>query len=167
MSLQCQPFLIRVRCKNASLVQTEGRRRTFRHVGTFKTLEENIVSALEHAGKAIEPMKALWTRAAAEHFLDSESGAALSVPEAITRLINGEYLPTGGLDPDEAHAAYMSAWRAEDSPSSAMGIIMAVQRAAHESSWSTKWAQDEVEEAASDLLYQSVYTLDAPETAEA
>ena len=163
MSIQVRPFLIRVRCKNASLVETEGKRKAFRHVGSFRSLEESMRTALEQASAAIKPMRDLWARAAAEHYLDTESGASLSVEEAIERLIANEYLPTGGLDAAEAKANYLAAWRAEESPSSAMGIIMAVQRAAHEGSWASKWAEDEIEEAGSALLYQHVYTLDAPE----
>jgi hypothetical protein len=169
MSIQCQPFLIRVRCKNASLVQTQGRRHTFRHVGTFKNLEEQLQNALKLATDGIDTMRDLWAQAAAEHFLDTESGASLSVTETFKRLIAHEYIPTGGLTDDEALDRYLAAWRAEESPHSAMGIIMAMQRAAHESTWETKWAQDEIEESASNLLYQHVYTLDGitEESAEA
>jgi hypothetical protein len=169
MSLQVQPFLIRVRCKNASLVHTEGRRTAFRHVGSFKSLEDGLRTALEQAAKGVDEMRSLWARAAAEHFLDSETGAQLSVQETFSRLIAGEYIPTAGQSDAEALDRYMSAWRAEESPHSAMGIIMAMQRAAHESTWETKWAQEEIEESASNLLYQNVYTLDAvtEESAEA
>lgn len=162
MSLQVGSFLIRVRCKNASLVTNEGKRSRFRHVGTFAKLREAMEGALTAATDAIDEMRSLWARAATEHFLDSESGAQLSATEAIERLVRGEYLPTGGLDADAAIAAYVAAWRAEESPHSAQGVIMAIQRAAHESSWSTRWAQDEIEETASSMLYQTVYTLDAP-----
>ena len=163
-SLECRPFLIRVRCKNASLVTVHGKRTAFRHVGTFEALRDSMTAALTNAAAGIEPMRQLWARAAAEHYLDTETGAQLSVEAAIERLIAHEYVPMGGLSAEEAKAAYLAAWRAEDSPHSAMGIIMALQRAAHETAWSSKWAEDEVEAAASQLLYQNVYRLDNPET---
>lgn len=164
MSLQCQPILIRIRCKNASLVQVKGKRHAFRHVGKFESLQEQMAQAIQLASEAIGEMARLWSRAAAEHFLDSETGQALSVEETIARLVHGEYIPTGGLSPEDAISAYMAAYHAEESPASAQGVIMAIQRAAHESSWKTKWADDEVEEAASNLLYQTVsWRLDEPE----
>lgn len=158
-SLECRPFLIRVRCKNASLVQVQGKRTAFRHVGTYEGLRASMQTALVNASEGIAAMRDLWTRAAAEYFLDEETGAKLGVEEAFERLIAGEYIPTGGLPADEALDAYLAAWRAEDSPRSAMGIVMAMQRAAHETSWASKWAEDEIEASASQLLYQPVYQL--------
>lgn len=159
MSLQVGSFLIRVRCKNASLVTNQGKRSRFRHVGTFAKLRDAMANALTEAGNAVEQMRALWAQAAVEHFCDEETGVQLSATESIERLVRGEYLPTGGLSPEDAIDAYTAAWRAEDSPHSSMGVLMAVQRAAHESSWRTSWAQDEIEEAASQLLYQPVLQL--------
>ena len=164
--LSCTPFLIRVRCKNASLVQTNGKRQAFKHVGSFEKLCESLETVIQQASAAIEPMRALWAQAAGAYYLDGESGAALSPVEAITRMVFNGYLPTGGLDEPEAVTQYVNAWRAEDSPASAQGVIMAVQRAAHEGQWRTRWAEDDVEETASAMLYQPVYQLWTPEAEE-
>jgi hypothetical protein len=159
-----RPFLIRVRCRNATLVEygsrNEGR---YRHVGSLEELAKNIADALQHAEQSIQQMADLWARAATEHYLDSESGAQLSPTDAFHRLIHHGYLPTCGRTDGEALDMYLAAWRAEESPTSTMGIIMAAQRAAHEGSWRTQWADEDVEEAASALLYSTIYSLDGIE----
>lgn len=163
-SLSGRGFLVRVRCKNHSLTTENATKIKRRHTGTQADLVAELQGLLGTIPQMIDDLRALWSNAAANYYLDTD-GTVLSVEEAITRLITNEHIPTGGLGIDGAIANYMSAWRAEDSPTSAAGIMMAVQRAAHEGSWKTKWATDEIEEAASKALYQPVYVLNAPERA--
>lgn len=161
-SLSGRGFLVRVRCKNHSLATEQATKIKRRHVGTQADLVAELQGLLGTIPTMIEKLRELWSNAAAHHYLDTD-GTPLSVQEALTRLIVNEHIPTGGLKLDDAVENYMSAWRAEESPTSAAGIMMAVQRAAHEGSWRTKWATDEIEEAASKALYQPVYVLAAPE----
>jgi len=163
-SLAGSGFISRVRCKNHTLVEERSSSIRRRHVGNFETLRAQISTLFGKLPEMIAELQNLWSRAAAEYYLDSETNEKLSAPEAIARLVHAGHVPTGGLSVEEAVDAYVSAWRAEESPHSAQGVLMAVQRAAHESSWKTKWAEDEVEQAASGLLYQNVYVLDAPES---
>lgn len=162
VSISAEAFLIRIRCLNATLVKAKGGTKArVRHVGNVERMGEALKGALDDAAAAIPEMQDLWQKAAIEHYVDAASGTQLGMKDAFQRLIELGHLPRGGLGLDGAISAYMSAWRAEDSPTSAMGVIMAVQRAAHETSWRSVYAEDEVNEAASDLLYQPVYTLSA------
>jgi hypothetical protein len=147
------------RCMNASLAQTEGSRWSRVHKGNMDEIRALVAGMSSQFASVAADLHNVWSRAAANHYLDSETGLALSVPEAIERLISTEQIPTGGMDPVVALDYYRAAWRAEGSPASAAGVIDTLTRAAHESTWSTKWVTTEIESAASDLLYQSVYTL--------
>lgn len=150
---------IRLRCLNASLSEADGTAWTRIHRGDGTELRRLVADMPSKFGEVARSLQDVWARAAAEHFLDSDGGR-LSVQEAITRLVAHDYIPRGGLELDAAVDHYMAAWRAEDSPHSAAGVIMAVQRAAHEATWRTSWAQEDIEDAASHLLYQPVWVLD-------
>lgn len=153
---------LRIRCLNATLVKTNGTTWTKRHVGDMTEIRRLVTGLVSQFGEAAASVQAVWSRAAAHHYLDTD-GSQLSVKEALTRLVAHGHLPTVGASESEAVDRFMSAWREEESPSSAAGILMAVQRAAHESTWSTKWGTADLEEAASKLLYQPVWQLDAIE----
>jgi hypothetical protein len=150
--------VLRIRCLNATLSQANGVRWSRRHVGDMRDIRQQIARAARQWSDVAGEMRDLWTRASAEFYLDSEGGR-LSVPEAITRLVANNLIPRGGLSAEDAVDAYVSAWREEESVHSAAGVIMAVQRAAHETTWKTKWSTDEIEESASGLLYQHNYVL--------
>jgi hypothetical protein len=144
------------------LILEKGLQSNFRHVGGFENLKASLSAAISNAGQAIDNVRSAWAFAAGNHFLDEE-GESLAVEETIRRLVYGEYIPLGGLSEEEAVENYLRAWKAEE-VYSAQGIIMAVQRAAHEGAWRAKWADEDIEEAASKLLYARVLTLPAVET---
>lgn len=155
-----QMGVLRIRCLNASLAQTNGTAWSRIHRGSSEAIRAFVADMCGKWSVVAEEMRSLWARASAEHYLDSETGLALSPQEAITRLVGNGLLPTGGLTTEAAIDAYVAAWHEEEGVNSAAGVIMAIQRAAHETTWRTKWATDEIESAASGLLYQHVYTLD-------
>jgi hypothetical protein len=157
-------FLMRARCRNFSLSERNTSVRKVRHMGkgAALSLAQLVTQAAEGLPALIAEMQGLWARAATEYFTDSESGANLSPAEAIVRLVAGGYVPTCGVSTEDAIDAYTAAWRAEESPQSAAGVIMAIQRASHEGAWRTRWADDAIEAAAGSLLYQTVsWRLDA------
>jgi hypothetical protein len=157
-SLRGQGGALRIRCLNASLAQVNGLEWTRAHKGKLTEIRALVAGMVDQFGTLAESLRTVWSEAAAHHYLDTD-GTQLSVHEAITRLVAHDHIPTGGLDAAQAVDRYMDAWRAEDSPTSAAGILMAVQRAAHEGAWRTKWDTTEIEASASALLYQNVYTL--------
>ena len=155
-SLAADGFVQRIRCLNHSLSATHTatmRRRHLGNVDELVTLVDEVVGALP---TLIAELRDVWAQAAIQHYVDEASGQRLSVTEAIERLVAHGHLPLNGERTQGAVDRYMDAWRAEDSPSSAAGIVMAVQRAAHEGGWRTKWADEACETAASALLYQGV-----------
>lgn len=160
LSIQAESFLIRIRCLNATLVRAKGGAKVrVRHVGDVSRMGEVLRGAIDQVTEMLPELTALWQRAAVEHYVDKASGTQLGMRDAFVRLVAQGHLPKGGLGLEGAVEAYMSAWREEDSPTNSMGVIMAAQRAAHETTWRTQWAEDEVIEAASQLLYQPVTVL--------
>ncbi len=149
--------IIRLRCLNASLAMNDGSAWTKTHRGQASEIRDLVAGMVDSFGAVGNQLRDVWTRAAAEHYL-SEDGMALPPDEAIVRLVAAGHIPTGGLTAEDAVDRYVSAWREEPVYTTA-GILMAVQRAAHESTWSSKWATVEIEEAASNLLYQPIYAL--------
>jgi hypothetical protein len=148
---------IRIRCLNASLSPTQGFSFSKVHRGSVDSLRTAVSQIPQMFAPLASEMRDVWARAAVSHYQGTDGGS-LDAPEIIARLVRGEYLPTCGATEESAIERYVSAWRAEESPASAMGIVMAAQRAAHEG-WSTRWASDEIEESASKLLYQHVSVL--------
>jgi len=150
---------MRIRCMNATKSLAEGASFSKVHKGDLNEIRRLVSGLTRQFGTVAKSLSDVWMRASAEYYLDSESGARLSPQEAITRLVVNGLVPTGERTEEQAIDRYVAAWRAEDSPSSAAGIIMAVQRAAHESDWGSKWATDSIESTAAEMLYQPVYTL--------
>jgi hypothetical protein len=93
-----------------------------------------------------------------EYYLDEDNETRLSPQEAIQRLVVAKLVPTAGLTQEEAIDRYVSAWN-EEPGASAASVIMAIQRASHEATWRSKWADDEIESSATGLLYNHVLTL--------
>ncbi len=149
---------LRIRCLNATLVQAKGMQWSKTHRGQASEIRRLVSGMVHQFGTAADSLREVWTRAASEHYLATD-GSVLSVREALTRLVGHGHISSGGLENDAAVDHYMAAWREEESPTSVAGILMAVQRAAHESTWATKWSTTEIEESASSLLYQPVRTL--------
>ncbi len=154
----------RRRCMNATISQAniEGLNWSRVHKGDVTEIRALIANMPSLLAPMISDLRDVWARASAEYYLDTD-GARLSPSEAITRLVYNNLVPHGGKSADQALAYYLQAYAAEDHPASAAGIIMALQRAAHESTWATKWSTVEIEESAGKLLYQNNYTLDAVE----
>lgn len=165
MSLTGQMGIVRAVCRNSGLGHHEKASVTLRHSGDYARLAEAVATLNAGMQEVIANLQEVWGRALAAQYLDSESGSVLSPSEAIARLVKSGAVPTAGLKQDEAIERYQDAWHREP-VYSAGGILMAIQRAAHEAPWSTKWAEDEIEASASELLYQHVWNLDEP-TAEA
>lgn len=157
-SVKGQLGAIRVRCMNASKSQAKGMEFRRIHKGNLSDIRGHVKALTRQFSRLAESLQAVWTKASANYYLDP-SGGRLSPPEAIARMVRNGLLPMGERTEVQAIDRYVSAWRAEESPASADGIVMAVQRAAHESDWGTKWATDEIEDVASTMLYQPVYVL--------
>ncbi len=155
---------LRVRCMNCtkSLAKIDGLNWSKVHKGDVSEIRAQVAAMPAKFGALLADLRSVWAQASAQYYLD-EDGARLSPTEAITRLVYSDLIPDGGVGHETALAYYLQAYAAEDHPTSAAGIVQAIQRAAHESTWRTKWSTVEIEESASALLYQPQYTLGAIE----
>jgi hypothetical protein len=159
MSMRVGGFLLRVRCLNATLVEHHHKaRRRFRHVGAISQLSAGILETINAVKEATRELVDLWGRKMVEYYLDEDNETRLSPQEAIQRLVVAKLVPTAGLTQEEAIDRYVSAWN-EEPGASAASVIMAIQRASHEATWRSKWADDEIESSATGLLYNHVLTL--------
>lgn len=162
MSLTGQLGIVRAVCRNAGLARTKKSSITLRHSGNYERIASAVATLNASSAEVIQNLREVWHESLMNQYLDSETGEALSPQDAIVRLVAQGMLPLGGLTAEEAEARYIDAWHQEP-VYSAGGVIMAVQRAAHAGgAWKTKWYEDDIESAATDLLYQHNYVLDAP-----
>jgi hypothetical protein len=161
MSLSGSLGIVRAVCRNSGLAHHKKASVTLRHSGNYERLAQAVTTLNEGMAEVVDSLRKVWQRALTEQYTDRESGSALSPQEAIKRLVAQGMVPLAGESEESATERYIDAWSREP-VYSAGGIVMAIQRAAHEGSWSTKWAEDQIEESASELLYQRVYVLDEP-----
>jgi hypothetical protein len=152
----------RIRCVNLTLLS--GENCVFHASHTRDDLVEAIGRALAAQGQVMEQFAANWREAWTSYYLDStKRGPQIDGPEALRRMVWHGLVKIPGLDRDETWSAVKSAWDAEPGDSVAH-VHNAITRAAHQAPTERSWADDDVEEQASDLLYQRVHVLrDIPE----
>lgn len=145
----------RVRCINLTLLHAK---RSLFH-GTHR--QEGLRDLAEQALQAIEPtMEAFadtWRGAWQDFWVDKYTKSALSGEEAVRRIVGHGKYRVPGLGEDGTLEACLSALAQEPGDSRAH-VHNALTAAAHQSpgTWVTRWADEEAEEQASQLLYQSV-----------
>lgn len=145
----------RVRCINLTLLHAK---RSLFH-GTHR--QEGLRDLAEQALAAIEPtmesFAATWRGAWQDYWVDKYTKAALTGEEAIRRIVGHGKYRVPGLGEDGTLEACLSALAGEPGNTRAH-VHNAMTAAAHQSptTWATRWADEEAEEQASGLLYQSV-----------
>ncbi len=152
----------RIRCVNLSLLKGVGAEFNASH--TRENLVEAIGEALAAQGAVMEQFASTWRAAWTSYYLDStKRGPRIDGVEAIKRMVWHGLVKIPGLSKDETWTAVKSAWDAEPGDSAAH-VHNALTRAAHQAPTERSWADDELEEQASNLLYQQVHVLrDIPE----
>ena len=156
----------RIRCVNLTLLKGKATVFSARH--TSADLAAQIQAALAAQGEVAESFAATWRSAWTEHYLTQRlGGLPISGDEALRRICAHGLVRIPGLGKDGTWAAVKAAWEVEPGDTSAH-VHNALTRAAHEAptSWRSRWADDEAEEGAADLLYQQVRVLaEVPEEA--
>lgn len=152
----------RIRCVNLTLLK--GANCVFHASHVREDLVEAIGQALAAQGAVMEQFASNWREAWTSYYLDStKRGPQIDGPEALKRMVFHGLVKIPGLDKSETWTAVKGAWDAEPGDSRA-SIHNAITRAAHQAPTERSWADDEVEEQASELLYQRVHVLrDIPE----
>jgi hypothetical protein len=152
----------RIRCVNLTLLKGEN---TVLHANhTRADLVDTIQSALRAQGDVLEGFASAWRDAWQVYYLDtSKRGAAIDGPEALRRMVFHGLIKIPGLRKADVWSAVKGAWDTEPGDTVA-SVHNAITRAAHEAQSERSWADDDVEEQASSLLFQRVHVLrDIPE----
>lgn len=152
----------RIRCVNLTLLR--GANCVFHASHTREDLAGAIGQALAAQGAVMEQFAANWRAAWTSYYLDStKRGPQIDGPEALRRMVWHGMIKIPGLDRDEVWTSVKAAWDVEPGDSVAH-VHNAITRAAHQAPTERSWADDDVEEQASELLYQRVHVLrDIPE----
>ena len=124
--------------------------------------------ALAAIEPTMEQFAAVWRGAWQDFWVDKHTRGNLSGEEAVRRIVGAGKYRIPGLGEEGTLDACLAALADEPGDSRAH-VHNALTAAAHRSptSWATRWADEECEEQASKLLYQSVRWLPEVETAEA
>lgn len=149
----------RIRCINLTLLR--GERAVLRARHTRKDLAKVVEAALAAQGEIAERFAATWRDAWQSYYLDlSLKVGKLDGLEALRRMVFHGLIRIPGLDKAEVWSAVRDAWNVEPGDSVA-SVHNAITRAAHQASTNRRslWADDEAENAASEVLYQQVRSL--------
>jgi hypothetical protein len=154
----------RVRCINLTLLHSK---RSLFH-GTHR--QEGLRDLAEQALAAVEPtmeqFAQTWRATWQEYWVDKHTKGNLTGEEALTRIVGHGKYRIPGLGAEGTLEACLQALATEPGDSRAH-VHNAMTAAAHRSpgTWATRWADEECEEQASSLLYQSVRWLPEYEAA--
>jgi hypothetical protein len=147
----------RIRCVNLTLLR--GSRTVFSARHTREDLADMVREALAAQGEAMEGFAAAWRDAWRSYYVDqSTRDGRLDGEEALRRMVFHGLIRIPGLRKPNVWDAVKAAWDAEPGNSVAH-IHNAITRAAHQAPTERSWADDEVEELASAVLYQRVPVL--------
>ena len=147
-------YAIRVRCVNFTQISAGKKLGRVKHVGSVEALRDRVKALIDVGAKVITEYSDLWAEAN-QTALIADSDAAGGDARAVFRaLIEAGHLPA----PDGREQAvenYFNAWLVEPGTNRS-DYVNAATRAAHEAPWTSPWATDEIEESASQMVYQHV-----------
>ena len=145
----------RVRCINLTLLHAK--RSLFHGTHRQAGLGELAAQALAEVEPVMEQFAAVWRDSWRDYWVDQYTKSHLSGEEAIRRIVAAGRYRVPGLGAEGTLDACLQALADEPGDSRAH-VHNALTAAAHRSptTWATRWADEECEEQASQLLYQSV-----------
>lgn len=145
----------RVRCINLTLLHAK--RSLFHGTHRQAGLGELAAQALAEVEPVMEQFAAVWRDSWRDYWVDKYTKSHLSGEEAIRRIVAAGRYRVPGLGAEGTLDACLQALADEPGDSRAH-VHNALTAAAHRSptTWATRWADEECEEQASQLLYQSV-----------
>lgn len=153
----------RVRCVNLTLLHSKRSlfHGTHRQTG-LRDLAEQALASIE---PVMESFAATWRDAWKDYWADRYTKGRLSGEEAIKRIVGHGKFRVSGLGAEGTLEACLAALGEEPGDTKAH-VHNALTRAAHMSptSWVTRWSDEDAEEQASKLLYQTVSWLPELET---
>lgn len=145
----------RVRCINLTLLHAK--KSLFHGTHRQSGLRELAAEALAAVEPTMEQFAAVWRASWRDYWSDKYTKAHISGEEAVRRIVGHGKYRIPGLGEDGTLDACLAAL-AEEPGDSRAHVHNALTAAAHKSptTWATRWADEECEEQASKLLYQSV-----------
>lgn len=149
---------VRIRCINCTLIDDE--KVLFRKMHLGHGFEEAVNFAIGKAETAISIFGDRWRAANEQSYHNKYDGTPLSAQDVFQRLVAHDYVRVPGYGKVEAVELLMTAWN-EEPGDTAAAVNRAITRLAHEGSFSSPWATDELEETAGRLLFQNVYQLES------
>lgn len=138
----------RARCRNLTTIwarDVQG----LRHNSV--NFDQRLAALLDQAVKAIGGFAEKWAAAERDSIYDGVY-SDLSPERVFGALVKRGLVKVPGVSKEEMVAALCSAWAVEPGYTRA-DIVNAVTRAAHETSWKSPWAQEELEAQGGQLLY--------------
>lgn len=134
-----------------------------RHTAGSDGIEAAVRKAIGSAAAKVAPFAAAWSLARRTDLLEQVAGSKWSAADLFRGMLAEDHVraPAGVTD-EEMVQRLVAAWQREPGYSVA-DVANAVSRAAHEESWSSPWASQELEEQAGELLYARVYWTDVVE----
>lgn len=154
-------------CSNTLRILHKATLKSMRHVGSVTRFLEEFDNILNLAEDAFAVFSRVWGEARHRPILDAYSGEAISVQDAVVRLVTATSgdkfrLHAPGCSPEVLAGRIMTSWQ-EEPDESVQGLVNAITRASHEWQWRpSSWAEEDLEDQAADLLYARVLELPAP-----
>lgn len=150
-------FMLRAWCANGMIAPARSNKRSkANHVGY--SFMDRIHEMLKGHSDFMNEVSGLLRKANAQKILDKDDGSTLGAQEIFKRLIVLDYVSLENVSESNMLEKLMTAWEYEPI-NKLSGAIHAITRMAHTNPWESKWAQDELEEQAGNLLYQQNYVL--------
>jgi hypothetical protein len=145
----------RVRCINLTLLHTK--KHLFKATHRVDNLREMAQDALAAGKDLMEKFAATWSEGWHEYYSDKHSKELITGAEALRRIVGLDKFRIQGMSEAGTLNAVLAALDKEPGDSK-VHVHNALTRAAHEAtvSWSSRWADDDAEVQASELLYQTV-----------
>ena len=151
-------------CSNGLRIHHQATTRSLRHVGNVERFLEQFEKILGLAGDAWAVFHKAWEGAAHARPIDAETGEPISVEDAVVRLVAAKAtdryrLSVPGVSAEQMAGRVLTSWQ-EEPEDNVRGLVNAITRASHEWQWKpSSWADDDLEEQASELLYARVIEL--------
>ena len=141
-------------CNNGLIIDLGNKFRVY-HRGYL--VDNKIARIAEKAVNFFEDFHTLWKDANFKSFADND-GTPLGALDAIKRLVSHKLVQVPNVSNADLVQNIFCAWQKEPQ-NSVTGVINGITRAAHESTWESKWSQEDLEEQAGSILYQQNYVL--------
>jgi len=150
---------VRIACINCTLVSDENL--VFRTTHRGNKIQDVVEAAIRASSTALDSFASRWSDAYTKQYHDRYDGTPLGAEETFKRLIAAKKIVVPHLNRDDLLSYLMTAWNKEPGDTVAH-VNAAITRMAHESapSWKSPWYQEDLEEAAGELLYQKNYVIE-------